>query len=543
MYFLFFSLFLASVPVFAVCGADTSVSFQLPSIPGHLLTIDQIEYKGAFRLPTGGVTPLTWQFGGQGLTFYPKGDPNGPDDGYPGSLFGLGHGYGYTISEISIPVPVISTTKNVNELNHAQTLQPFINVKSGCAVSGDVPPLTTQPHALGYLPKQGDQDTDKLYFSGYGDGYAPTEEWSRGWCSIDLSNPNPAGMWTLGTYSNFVAGNSYFQIPTEWANQYCPGKVLAIGGSYASTCGRLGCFKGPSLFAISPWTQGGPPAPGTALLYTKLLEYNDTHPIDAHVQDADSYVGGGWVEYGGKTAVIFFGKKDAGESYYGYPKNDSGHVVYDGDSTCKCTAVNCAGETYCWKTEGACGSGRGWTADWPRACIYLFDPDDIAMVAQGTMQPYEPKPYARFDFTDQIFDPGLQKRRIVSGAVDNEHGLFYAAEYQADGYAPIIHVFKVSGNVSVNNKDGSINKNVRITARPNPCNSSTVITITGMGTGLSYVDVYSVNGSRVNHVPIRNARPGLVTMIWDGNKQPSGIYIIKASIGECMVCKRLILMR
>ena len=39
--------------------------------------------------------------------YYPDGDPEG-DDGYPGSIFGIGHDQTQYVSEISIPVPVAS---------------------------------------------------------------------------------------------------------------------------------------------------------------------------------------------------------------------------------------------------------------------------------------------------------------------------------------------------------------------------------------------------------------------------------------------------
>ena len=98
----------------------------LPS--GEVLTPDNVEYLGAFRLPeaSGG---SNWEYSGQGLTYYPDGDPDGPDDGFPGSLFGFGHDHHVQVSEISIPAPVIS--KNPDDLNTAVTLQPFADISDG----------------------------------------------------------------------------------------------------------------------------------------------------------------------------------------------------------------------------------------------------------------------------------------------------------------------------------------------------------------------------------------------------------------------------
>ena len=59
----------------------------------------------------------SWDYSGRGFTYYPDGDPVGGEDGFPGSLFGVGHDLQEYVSEISIPVPVLS--KNLEDLNTA----------------------------------------------------------------------------------------------------------------------------------------------------------------------------------------------------------------------------------------------------------------------------------------------------------------------------------------------------------------------------------------------------------------------------------------
>ncbi len=49
------------------------------------------QYLGAFRLPDGDERPRTFEYGGSAMTFNPDGDPAGADDGFPGSLFIMGH--------------------------------------------------------------------------------------------------------------------------------------------------------------------------------------------------------------------------------------------------------------------------------------------------------------------------------------------------------------------------------------------------------------------------------------------------------------------
>jgi len=124
-----------------------------PVPPGPPIQPSDLAYLGAFRLPSDAPDEVGWMWSGEALTYYPDGDPDGPDDGFPGSLFGTGHNWNQYVSEISIPVPVISPGKNLEELNTATTLQPFQDIRGGLF---DWP--LEQPRAgLEYLPPQGEQ--------------------------------------------------------------------------------------------------------------------------------------------------------------------------------------------------------------------------------------------------------------------------------------------------------------------------------------------------------------------------------------------------
>jgi len=214
-------------------------------LPGSLIHPSDLAYAGAFRLPGDAPDEVGWLWSGEALTYYPEGDPTGPADGFPGSLFGTGHNWNQHISEISIPAPVVSPGKNLDELNAAETLQPFQDIRGGAF---DWP--LEQPRAgLEYLPPQGEQATGKLYFC-----WAPhldegATNPSHGWAELDLSSPQPAGPWRIGEYWNYVTTDYIFAIPQPWADAYVPGMRLATGryrdGGQASL--------GPSLFAIGPW--------------------------------------------------------------------------------------------------------------------------------------------------------------------------------------------------------------------------------------------------------------------------------------------------
>ncbi|MBN1257687.1 MAG: hypothetical protein JXA52_08280, partial [Planctomycetes bacterium] len=93
-----------------ICGL---LVLSLPSYSAEgqagagLIQPDDLEYRGAFRLPDG-PEEYAWLWSGQALAYFPEGDPGGEADGYPGSIFGTGHDWNQYVSEISIPQPVIS---------------------------------------------------------------------------------------------------------------------------------------------------------------------------------------------------------------------------------------------------------------------------------------------------------------------------------------------------------------------------------------------------------------------------------------------------
>jgi hypothetical protein len=73
-----------------VTSSTISIALPSPSDPNPVIQPEDLEYLGAFRLPgeSGG---SSWEYSGRGLTYYPSGSADEADDGYPGSLFGVGN--------------------------------------------------------------------------------------------------------------------------------------------------------------------------------------------------------------------------------------------------------------------------------------------------------------------------------------------------------------------------------------------------------------------------------------------------------------------
>ncbi len=441
-----------------------------------LLQPDDLTYVGAFRLPE--VTsdpPEAWDWGVEAMAFSPTGDSSGSGDGYPGSIFASGIGTENYVSEVSIPAP--SSSRTIESLPRATTIQPFADVRGGLF------DLFTEQARIGLeiLPVQAGQSSSKLYIA-YGQHHhddvgvniIPT----HAWCELDLGWPDTKGAWWVGDQETAATGfiystNGYlFTIPDAWADDTVGGKRLATG-RYRDG-GWTG--MGPSLHAIAPWLDGSPPAAGAELSFKTLLQYSSTlfseddHRLDGY-SHADSWEGGAWVTAGDSSAVVFVGTKASGYTWYGFatpdevprpplfdgaapcPFEDQGeYMCFQPDGTTPCTEA----ELHLCDNAGVGAEGRRWWASRFDAQILFYDPADLAAVAAGSMEAYEPQPYAVLDIDQYLYlgpttpdvtvymGAGDQRQnRVHEAAYDRNNNLLYVPELFADQAIPLIHVFRV----------------------------------------------------------------------------------------------------
>jgi hypothetical protein len=453
-------------------ATSTPPSLSATNTPGPppsagLVDPNNITYLGAFRLPGGEGRPLTFSYGGNAMTFNPEGDP-GSGDGTPGSLFITGHDRlaygelrdGSQVAEVSIPVPVNS--HNVEDLPVATFVQDFRDVTAGYFTE------------LEEIPKIGIQylnhpDTGPLLHLCWGQHLQPDGEASHAWVSADLSQPDFQGVWFIGDQSLYSTNGYMFDIPSDWADAYASGRYLATGRMRDGGQGGMG----PALFAYRPWGPGGSaPASGTHIEETTLLLYENVYNTDDIIrslnayQHPDEWEGGAWITTpSGESAVLFAGTKSTGTKYwYGYINADGPeYACIDTDMIGEFTACRmadgspCPPEDFdgcCDENAGTCASGRGWWSTRFDAQFILYDPSDLARVASGEIEPWEPQPYAVVDVDEHLYlDPpewdvsvlgwGDQRRyRIGAVAYDRENGLLYVLEQYADGGKPVVHVWQ-----------------------------------------------------------------------------------------------------
>jgi hypothetical protein len=441
-------------------------ALRISSVPSARVAPSDFEYLGAFRLPAGGERPLTFEYGGNALTFRPGGDPTGGPDGFPGSLFVTGHDRmpygelpdGSRVAEVGIPAPVVS--RNVEALPVARLLQPLTDVTGGLFAGIDeIPRIGMQ-----YLERP---ETGPRIHLAWGEHLPPLPlRPTHAWFEPDLSSPRPRGAWFLDDLSPYAVNGYMLEIPAAWAEANASGRVLGTGRYRDGGLAGMG----PALFAYRPWLDaaGTPPAAGAALPATTLLLYAsalDTERIErclAGTQHADTWEGAAWLTTAsGKSAVLFAGTKGVGERFwYGF-MNPAGpdRPCVAGDFVNEYTTCRKADGTPCPPEEliecAGHTSSRGWWSSRFTGRLLLYDPDDLARVAAGTMEAWAPQPYASLDIDPHLYlnpgrvdleevGPGVQQRfRLGDVTFDRQNGLLYVVELFGDDARPVVHVFRL----------------------------------------------------------------------------------------------------
>ncbi len=378
---------------------------------------DDFTYLGAFLTPEslpGAPDRESWEWGGMAMAFNPQGDSRSRRDDYPGSIFGAGHDVWNLISEIDIPAPVFSVGKALADLPTARVLQPFTDIK------GDLFSWIEEMPRVGIelLQPQGQQATGKLYAC-WG-AHLQEEQPTHMWCEQELGSPNPQGAWFVAGTNPYNANDYLFAIPEDWAERFTQGLLLATGRY------RDGGWSGfgPTLAAVSPWEQGNPP-PGdsvlTSIVLLKYSDYFDEEPDPWYEMDgyahSDEWSGGVWVRAGSKEAVVFVGTKGIGNTWYGNP-----------DGPC----LDC--------------ENRGWWSDTFEGWFLFYDPNDLAKVAQGALQPWEPQPYAHLNIDEYLYyvSFGQEKQHVGACCYDSENCLFYLFESgRGEGERTLVHVWRL----------------------------------------------------------------------------------------------------
>ena len=325
------------------------------------------------------------------------------------------------MAEVGIPRPKNLVDRRGRDLPAARLLQGFGDITDGFRADQSA---GTEPFKIGglFVTQQRLHWTLYKYYNVSGVRYD-----SHATSSLDLSKPEPEGLWHLGDMnSGAMEWHSYktagyiFGIPPERATQDFGGLNL-ISGLQIST-GRQTSSQGPAMYAYRLPKRGAPA--GASLEAVPLVFYPMGADLARH-SPADKWNGGAWIRVGGKEGIIIAGRKALGPLYYGEAR-----------------------PTDCTEDKGYHG-----TPYEPQ--LLFYDVEDVLKVAHGKLRPWLVEPYLRW--TGQTPGGGLKEYlydtchgRVEGVAWDAGNSVLYLIQFDAvrvdpsdvENY-PVVHVFKI----------------------------------------------------------------------------------------------------
>jgi hypothetical protein len=380
---------------------------------------DDFEYLGAFRLPTFACGYSTG-FAESGITLRRV-------DGNLRLLTGSHRYSGDAIYECSVP-----------DWGIVQGAWPQATIvrEWGAAVYGG-PSMKVSgewTHGVNY-----DEATGRLYYS-FASGYnvAQYNNPSLGYARLEETGPVASGPWGAPqsiAHGQKIRGGS-LMIPDWFADSYLAGRRLGLGfGGYYS--GFASCSKGPFLAAAHH------PDAGTTQLDTiPLIDHPDTH---WGTRDTDY-----------STTITWCRNPAGGVGYWGARDEIYGAAAWiDLPDKQGLLFLSRMGHGLVWYDLGLIFSER--TDAW----WWVYDPADLAGVAQGQKQPWEPQ----HDFWKMNYTPRQSEVMTPGCAFDPQsRTLFVLVPYSYKRYPgdqesyPLVHGYRIkesflAGDV---NKDGAV---------------------------------------------------------------------------------------
>ncbi len=411
-------------------GMQGRIALPVPSVPirhqarqhDEMITPGNFEYLGGFRPPHQQTNGSTFAYGGWALAYRPDGDAGGPDDGFPGSLYIVGHREHQMVAEISIPCPVITQNRTLDELSTASVLQSFSDVTGGLLKRWNA--VSETPFHIGGLIVAGDRLhwTVHKYYNVDGNDFS-----SHGTTSLDFSRTHADGPWHLGPANSGISEwHSYkhagyiFEIPRKEAESWFGGFNL-ISGLQIST-GLQYSSQGPSMFAYRLPPAGTPAE--TSVSAIPLVWYSEQVPLARH-NPADRWTGGAWLTLGNKQAVVIAGRKGLGPIYYGVAR------------------------------PGDCSQDKGYHGSPYETQMLFYSPASLIRAAHGQLSAHALEPWLRWDGEFDGGGPGQYFFRTCSQSVggmayDRKSNILYLVQVNA-GFTtdnefeplPVIHAFRI----------------------------------------------------------------------------------------------------
>lgn len=421
-----------------------------------------LSYLGAFRVPSDSSSNYSWGWVNEhSLVYNPK------NDSLISPSMKVGGNKNFAkITEFSIPVPIISSTKKLLDLPRAKTIHDWTDITQGLWNQGYGESTLA---GMAILSPKGTQTNSKLYWLTTSWYNPPQNAPTIGMSDLDFSNPNPRGPWIIqgawvGTSSVPAAKTSryMFNIPQEWADTYTKGYSIATGENKPNNNGS----RGACIYAVKPWETETPPIAGSEIDSIELLcpgmDFAKRRNYNKLSWDNFSYLDtqldGVWISIGNKSAVMFTGSvgtltaADTGDcnkateicEYYKL-SNPFDSSTMDPEPTA-CTS-NCP------PSPDACPAGHDFRAEPYYRVLWFYDVNDLQAVAQGIKKSHEPQPYKIFNLENYLWAKGRCVLDNIGGiAYDDVNQRIFIMENKIDNtistsdVMPIIHIFKINNS-------------------------------------------------------------------------------------------------
>lgn len=473
--YFFWMLLVAST--YPMCGQSLE---ELP-----LFDISQLTYEGAFRIKASenGISDLNYAQGPIAYNYENH------------SLFIVGHAHQQAIAEYAIPEIVNSET--LSELNMVETpFQVFSDVLSQTADGN--PEGIDRVGGLYYVNHGGQA---KLIVNAYEYYDAPADNTVS---TLIVNDANALETTSVSGYYNFEGSPPAHSagwispIPEAWQEEL-DGTHITGHSSGIPIISRASV--GPSAFAFDindalNTTQ--------SIKTTTLLDFKLSNPLHSDLSN-ESKTNDIWTHLSRAT----YGFIVPGTRTYLTIGSSGGHesgICY------KCTQDN----------GNLCGGYCTPEADDNYQYYWLWDMNDLVAVKNGTLNPYDVRPYDHGYFNTPFQANGSKK--IGGGTFDPSTGNLYLSVQSGDTeqgtYArpPVIVVYNTNGEVLTENQP--INQ-VEIIMYPNP--TSGILYIEGL-VSKSIVQVNDMSGKRVKTITTDEA-----TLEVEMGDLSSGVYVVSVS--------------
>lgn len=354
----------------------------------------QLQWLGAFRLPSGTFGPSRFGYGGAAPGYH-------KDAQSRETLFMEGHAW-YKGNAAQVQIPQLSSSRDVDDLPRATLLQPFADATDGKLGGRSGDGLGSMMSYNGrlligsyvYYDADGGQ---QRFIGASGFNLSSTTDF-KGFFSPAGVNPG-----RLGRYMT--------TIPSEWQSRL--GGPAVSGACCLSIISRTN--SGPGISVFNPDDVGV----GDSVPFKEVLGYPLDHPVkfgsdqggctaQSNVFNCTSSVVA--VAFpAGTRSVLFFGSQGTGP--------------------------------VCYKDDGpvSCRGTGGYNAPPYRAKVWAYDANDLVRVKNGEVPSWSVSPYGLWDLD---FEYNSGSVSFAGGTFDPATNRLFLIETNAED--PIVHVLTVN---------------------------------------------------------------------------------------------------